>query len=226
MTRDCGWWSLAIWVFKWKSSPHPIRTHVHFKGSYAFVEYIDLFIKKCITHRRLNNTEDISVRMVFHFFTALFLFNLAPSTKVCATCEVPFDGETLQRRVTTLYETFSSLINAGAPYQRDAMDELCDQKFTLTFNTFLMVDGIEAFHKYIQTFKSQVVALHFSAFEELLVDPEKRCVALKYNVMTTSDTGAHNIRNVAAFLYFNDQQKLTAINEVVFTQPPRGSGAS
>ncbi|MBA4117829.1 MAG: hypothetical protein C0514_02900 [Candidatus Puniceispirillum sp.] len=190
------------------------------------MESIDVFIKKCLTYRLLNNSKDICMRMFFHFFAVLFLLNLAPSAKVCATCEAPFDKETLQRRVTTLYETYSSLINTGDTYHRGAMDELCDQKFTLTFNNLLMVDGIEAFHKYIQTFKSQAVALHFSPFYALLVDPEKRCVALRYNVMTTSDTGAHNTRNVAAFLYFNDQQKLTAINEVVFTQPPRGSGAS
>lgn len=155
------------------------------------------------------------MRAFLHLFLTPCLIVSLGCTKVHASGGLLFDAEILERRVTALYETFSSLVPATSAYQESTMEAFCDKNFKMTLNGRVTAEGLDAYHAYIQAFQGAVKAIVFMPFEVLSVDTRSGCVSFMHNVKITMQDETVETRRVAAFLHFNDAYKMQSFNEVV-----------
>lgn len=159
------------------------------------------------------------MRSFLHFFLTPFLLVHLGCAKTQATDVRLFDAETLKGRVTALYETYASLIPAAPTYQKSTLETFCDQNFKMTLNGSVIVEGLDAYHAYIQAFQHAVKAIVFMPFEVLSVDTGEGCVSFMHNVTITKQDNTCETRRVAAFLHFDDAYKVKTFNEVVYISP-------
>lgn len=163
------------------------------------------------------------MRSFLHFFHIPFFLIYLGCAKAQATDVTLFDAETLKGRVTALYETYASLIPAAPTYQKSTLETFCDQNFKMTLNGSVIVEGLDAYHAYIQAFQHAVKAIVFMPFEVLSVDTGEGCASFMHNVTITKQDNTCETRRVAAFLHFNGAYKITSFNEVVYVLPAHAS---